>query len=394
MTGVAVSSTQRLLVPLSSSRHCSVHTRLREYPVNVREIPLCILTRRVDVYSEQKRVLLKRVVLVLSLLLMISTLHLSAQVSTARALLYEPSPLMNAMGGCGSTQYGNAFDDFSNPASLAYQREWTVGGMYKSQGLSLGDQEQKMLDLNYTSNQAWGFGVSAVDYKGPRIIKTDISGTVLGTYKGGYQLVSVSSGREIAHHISVGARLSYCSYQYDESDSSSNGTRGFFTGALSMMVRNPIPVASISDSLSQTSDFVRDYPFIPEAGLTLGCSVENIGSAVSFFGEPFSQPLKVSLGANYTPLHYYSATLSVAAELESKPRDGNALDFCHLGVRCVAFRCLSLIGGATLALNSTMESYLSYGAAFDYSIVHVIVVRSFAYHADMIQAGITISWGH
>lgn len=280
-----------------------------------------------------------------------------AQNSTARFLLWQPSAVSNAMGGVGTSLYGDAFAAYYNPAALAFAKSVTLSGSFVKPLPFFGDIAHSYFAASYRSNSFGTIAASAnLFWRGAQVITSELDPTPLGGIDEFDWSGKISYALPIRKDLAVGASLSLLRINLLDFDIENqrpiggergNGNATAIMFDLGILFKNLLTPATYSPS-GRVSDFIEKLADVrQERGLSLGLSLLNSGAKVFFIDHAQADhlPTRLRLGLAYWPIQSTTFGFMLASDFEKQLYESSKLDYIHFGGEAKLLSLFCVQGG-------------------------------------------------
>lgn len=310
------------------------------------------------------------------------SIHIAqAQTSTARFLLWQPSAISNAMGGVGTSLYGDAFSAYYNPAALSFTKSISLTGSFVKPLPFFGNIAHSFFGASYHSNSFGTIAVSAnLFWKGAQILTGELDPTPLGSFNETDWSGKISYALPIKKNLALGASLGLLHINILNSD---RGAYDKFNPTVIMLdfgalFKNLLPQTTYSPSGFAASDLIKRLTDDQkENGISVGLSLLNLGSKVTFIdhAQADNLPARLMLGATYLPIRSDALALLLASDFEKQLYESSILQYIHLGGEARILRLLAFRAGYYLDTFGRKTSYHTWGGGIQLKFLSVNVAR-------------------
>src|ERR1051326_1176275 len=318
-------------------------------------------------------------------LIVMMTLPLRAQQTTARYLLFRPSATSNAMGGTGVSQYGDAFAAYYNPAALAFSPGLSIVGSFVKPIPFFGNTLHSFLGASYSPDNRSALAVSANLYHTGKQPETGQDPNLLSVIDANLSWqAKISYAHVFDPNFSLGLSASVLRIVLADFDVQRQSRRGYGTGLMfdagvlfKDLLREATWHGEPGDETTGSS-FVESLGGQEQSeGLSIGLSLLNIGTKITEIDAAQSDdvPAMVSFGIGYWPLSSSHAQMMVAIDLEKQIHESSTLDYVHFGGELTFIRLLSVRAGYFLDTYGPANSYGTMGLGFHVKFLNFNVAR-------------------
>jgi hypothetical protein len=296
----------------------------------------------------------------------IAPLPLLGQNSTARFLYYRPNAVSSAMGGIGTAYFHDANAAYFNPAGLAFSPALTFTGSFDHPLPIFPADANSFIAASANLFDIFAIGLSANLYwKGDEY--SELNSQVYHPENLFDSQIKLSLAYQLNGNIGVGASVSLLEYTLTDMGfvgGSGSGKSSSVMIDLGVLGTSFFPEATISPSLSGIRlpfDELIDHG--TQRGLSIGASLLNLGSKISFIDPAQSDPPPTTLliGATYYPVQTPLVGVMVGVDAEKRLYDGGTLSYLHYGSELTFLQFIALRAGYSRGTASGENSFFTFG---------------------------------
>jgi hypothetical protein len=317
-------------------------------------------------------------ILFLLIIWLVLVQNIPAQNSAARFLLWQPSAKSNAMGGVGTTLYGDAFATYYNPAGLSFSKSLSLVGSVVNPMPFFNNIVHSYLSGSYRLKKGYGtFAVSSnLFWKGKQVV-TDELGNVRSLDEKDifHWQAKFSYATLLSKNISIGINISLLKISLAEFGASKEKGTGKTSTALfdfSILIKNLFPSATLINSeTDMKNDLVSNH------GFSIGVAFLNLGQKIAFIDQEQKDnpPSLISIGFSYWPLQSNIISLMFATDFEKQMYESSLIDYIHSGSEVQLLHFIFLRAGYFLDTFGPKNSYATIGAGVHYKFFSINLAR-------------------
>jgi hypothetical protein len=310
-----------------------------------------------------------------------SHVHLIAQTSTARFLLWQPSAVSNAMGGAGVALHRDIYSVSYNPSALAFVPGVSAAGSFEKPIPFFGNIVYSFLGASVATRSAGAFAASVNLYSMGKQARTLPNGPdIIGVDEASHWQIKFSYAYAFSPAVAFGISANFLHIGLSKfgtaMEQGTGRTNALFADA-GFLVREILQETTIEGRNETPIGFVNDMAKTSEKGISLGIAILNLGPKVSFIDKQQSDNLPAILcfGLSYSPFQSGIASFRLAADYRKSLLGDPTLDYVNLGGEVLVFKILALRAGYALDPTKPATSHDTFGFGIETKYFSVNIAR-------------------